>query len=240
MISLQCVTKRFAGGKTAVDALNLDVNAGEVFGYLGHNGAGKTTTLRMLVGLLAPDAGRVLVDNIDVAAHPLDVKRRIGFVPDNPDLYERLSGLEYLRFIADVFEVPEADRTERVLRLGDQLELTPDLNGRISVYSRGMRQKLAIMAALIHAPSVWILDEPMVGLDPKAAHALKGLMTAHARAGNTVLFSTHVLEVAERLCDRVAIIKQGKLIASGTVPELKALHGVDQSLEHIFLELTGS
>lgn len=237
MIALHNVTKRYQGGKVAVSNLTLEVRPGEIFGFLGHNGAGKTTTIKMLIGLLTPDEGRVTVGGIDVTRDPLAVKRQIGFVPDNPDLYERLTGLEYLNFIADVFEVPVSERQERILRLGDAFELTPDLKGRISGYSHGMQQKLALMSALVHQPPVWIMDEPMVGLDPKAAHVLKGLMAEHTKAGNTVFFSTHVLDVAEKLCDRVGIIKRGNLVACGTMDDLKQKYS-GESLENIFLELT--
>lgn len=239
LIKLAGVTKRYQGGKVAVDSLNLEVRPGEIFGFLGPNGAGKTTTIKLLIGLLTPDEGQIEVRGIDVLRDPVAAKRCIGYVPDNPDLYDRLTGLEYLNFIADVFEVPVRERQERILRFGDMFELTADLTGRISGYSHGMQQKLALISALVHQPPVWILDEPMVGLDPRAAHVLKGLMAEHVRAGNIVFFSTHVLEVAERLCDRVGIINHGKLVAYGTLAELRRSEG-DGSLEQIFLELTGA
>ena len=240
MISLQGVTKQFPGGKVAVDRLTLEVKGGEVFGFLGQNGAGKTTTLRMIVGLLQPDAGTITVDGIDVVAHPMEVKRRLGFVPDNPDLYERLSGLEYLTFIADVYGVAPEKRRSRILDLADRFELTAVLKERIGSYSHGMQQKLALLGALVHEPPVWILDEPMVGLDPRAAHLLKGLMAEHVKAGRTLFFSTHVLDVAEKLCDRLAIIRQGRLLAVGTMEELRQGRAAGESLESIFLELTGT
>jgi len=237
LISLRGVTKRYQGGKVAVDGLNLEIQPGEIFGFLGPNGAGKTTTIKMLVGLLTPDSGQVNVAGVDVLADPIAAKRRVGFVPDNPDLYDRLTGLEFLNFISDVYGVPVAERQERILRLGDMFELTADLKGRISSYSHGMQQKLALMSALVHEPPVWILDEPMIGLDPRSAHLLKGLMAEHVRAGNSVFFSTHVLEVAERLCDRVGIINHGRLVALGTLDELRQGDG-NETLEKIFLELT--
>ncbi len=236
MISLRGVTKRF-DGKVAVDDLSLEVRSGEVFGFLGHNGAGKTTTLRMIVGLLRPDAGAVVVDGVDVLADPLEAKRRIGFVPDNPDLYDRLTGLEYLNFLADVRRVPAQARLSRINDLAGRFELAADLGARIGSYSHGMQQKLALIGALVHDPPVWILDEPLVGLDPRAAHLLKGLMAEHVRAGRTLFFSTHVLDVAEKLCDRLAIIREGRLLAIGTLAELRQGR-VGESLESIFLELT--
>lgn len=237
MITLRGVTKRYSGGKVAVNNLNLEIRPGEIFGFLGPNGAGKTTTIKMIVGLLTPDSGQVTVDGVDVLADPLEAKRRIGYVPDNPDLYDRLTGLEFLNFIADVYGVPVAVREDRILRLGEMFELTGDLKGRISSYSHGMQQKLALMSALVHEPPVWILDEPMVGLDPRSAHLLKGLMSEHVRSGHTVFFSTHVLEVAERLCDRVGIINHGQLVACGTLDELRRGDS-GETLEKIFLELT--
>ena len=237
LISLRGVTKRYQGGKVAVDNLNLEIRPGEIFGFLGPNGAGKTTTIKLLVGLLTADAGQVQVGGIDVLADPIAAKRQVGYVPDNPDLYDRLTGLEFLNFIADVYGVPLDVRQEHILRLGNMFELTADLKARISSYSHGMQQKLAIISALVHNPPVWILDEPMVGLDPRSSHLLKGLMADHVRAGNTLFFSTHVLEVAERLCDRVGIIHHGRLIACGTLDELRRGDGSD-TLEKIFLELT--
>ncbi|MHB9145062.1 MAG: ABC transporter ATP-binding protein [Symbiobacteriia bacterium] len=248
MIELTNVSKSYRGGATkAVDGLTLAVRPGEIFGFLGPNGAGKTTTIKMLVGLLQPDEGTVRLDGVDVARDPLEAKRRIGYVPDNSELYDRLTGIEYLNFIGDVYGVAPAERTERIERLTGGFELTGALKDRIGSYSHGMQQKLALTAALLHEPPVWILDEPMVGLDPRSAHDLKQLMAAHCAQGNTVFFSTHVLEVAERLCDRVGIINKGKLIALGTMEELRwgqqggpQPGGVQpgESLEQIFLELT--
>jgi len=238
MIELQQVSKSYSrGGRKAVDNLTLTVPPGEVFGFLGPNGAGKTTTIKMMTGLLRPDAGTIRIDGFDMAREPLQAKARIGFVPDSPDVYDRLTGLEYLAFIGDIYGVPAVDRQRRIQMLGEQFELTDALGDRIESYSHGMQQKLVLMGALLHDPPVWILDEPMVGLDPKSAHTLKELMVQHTRRGRTLFFSTHVLEVAERLCDRVAIIKAGRIIACGTLDELR--HGqTGESLEEIFLELT--
>lgn len=223
----------------AVDDLSLTVRPGEIFGFLGPNGAGKTTTLRMMAGILTPDAGRVVIDGIDMAERPLEAKRRIGFVPDTPEVYERLTGLEYLRFLADVYGVDARRRRERIERLAGVFELEPALGDRIASYSHGMRQKLVLIGALLHDPPVWILDEPMVGLDPRSTHELKNLMHEHAAAGRTVFFSTHLLDVAERLCHRVAIIQKGRLIACGTLEELRAQAAAGSgTLESLFLELT--
>ncbi|MCL5676641.1 MAG: ABC transporter ATP-binding protein [Firmicutes bacterium] len=242
MIELSHVSKSYDKGmKKAVDDLTLEVRPGEIFGFLGPNGAGKTTTVKMLVGLLRADQGRVIVNGIDVARQPLEAKRQVGFVPDTPEVYDRLSGLEYLNFIGDVFGVPPAQRRERIEHLAETFELTGALKDRIGGYSHGMQQKLVLISALLNEPPVWVLDEPMVGLDPRSAHDLKQLMADHCARGNTVFFSTHVLEVAERLCDRVGIINKGRLIALGTMEELRQGEGRDgESLETIFLELTES
>lgn len=212
---------------------------GEIFGFLGPNGAGKTTTIKMIAGLLRPDAGTVQLGGVDVWSDPIEAKRRIGFVPDTPELYTQLTGLEYLNFVGDVYGVPVRQREEQVDRLGRMFELRDALGDRVASYSHGMQQKLALMGALLHKPPVWILDEPMVGLDPRSAHLLKELMAEHCKAGNIVFFSTHILEVAERLCDRVGIIKGGRLIACGTMDELRSQRSAGgESLEKIFLELT--
>jgi ABC-2 type transport system ATP-binding protein len=236
MIEMISVSKSYGGGtKKAVDNLNLTVRPGEVFGFLGPNGAGKTTTIKMIVGLLRPDSGSIRINGLDMQTRPLEAKRQIAFVPDTPEVYEKLTGLEYLNFIADIYGVPAAQRRERIERFAETFELTGALSDRISAYSHGMQQKLVLIGALLHSPPVWILDEPMVGLDPRSAHTLKELMVEHTRSGNTLFFSTHVLEVAEKLCDRVAIIKQGRIIAAGTLNELRQ---GSESLEDIFLELT--
>lgn len=238
MIELINVTKTYGGGtKKAVDNLSLTVKPGEIFGFLGPNGAGKTTTIKMIVGLHKPDSGTVKVNGYDIVTETLEAKRQMAFVPDTPEVYDRLTGLEYLNFIGDIYGVSPRDRQERIERFGAVFELTGALSDRISAYSHGMQQKLVLMSALLHNPPVWVLDEPMVGLDPRSAHNLKELMAEHTRAGNTLFFSTHVLEVAERLCDRVAIIKKGQIIACGTLDELRQGQA-GESLEKIFLELT--
>jgi ABC-2 type transport system ATP-binding protein len=238
MIEINGVSKSYGGGtKKAVDNLSLTVKPGEIFGFLGPNGAGKTTTLKMIVGLLRPDSGSVRINGYDITTQPLEAKRQMAFVPDTPEVYEKLTGLEYLNFIGDIYNVPVSQRGERIERFAETFELTGALGERISAYSHGMQQKLVLISALLHNPPVWILDEPMVGLDPRSAHTLKELMAEHTRNGNTLFFSTHVLEVAEKLCDRVAIIKQGRIIACGTIEELRQNQS-GESLEEIFLELT--
>jgi ABC-2 type transport system ATP-binding protein len=240
VLVLENLTKSYRKGEVkAVDDLSLTVRAGEIFGFLGPNGAGKTTTIKMIVGLLEPDAGRVLVNGRDLAREPLAVKRTLGYVPDEPNLYERLTGWEYLNFIADVFGVGAAERRQRLGELLPQFELETAVKDLVQSYSHGMRQKLALVAALLHAPDLWVLDEPLVGLDPRSAHIFKELLRRHCDEGHTVFFSTHVLEVAERLCDRVGIIKTGRLVACGTLDELRdARAAAPESLESIFLELT--
>ena len=238
MIEIKHLSKSYNKGSVkAVDDLNLNVRPGEIFGFLGPNGAGKTTTIKMMVGLLNPDSGTIRLAGFDTAENPLEAKRQTGYVPDNPDVYDRLTGIEYLNFLADVYEVPVKERCERISQLLDMFDLTDAVGDLIKSYSHGMKQKIVLTGALLHNPAVWILDEPMVGLDPKSSHLLKEYMRKHCDEGNTVFFSTHVLEVAEKLCDRIGIIKKGKLIAMGTMEELR--HG-DQadSLENIFLELT--
>lgn len=240
MLKLSNVSKTYRGsGVPAVRDLSLEVRPGEIFGFLGPNGAGKTTTIKMIVGLLLPDKGTITLDGIDVVKEPVRAKREIGYVPDNPDLYERVTGLEYLNFIADAFQVPPEERRRRISELLEMFELEHAIRDLVSSYSHGMKQKLALTGALLHNPKLFILDEPMVGLDPKSAKLFKDLMRSHCDKGNAVFFSTHILEVAERLCDRVGIIKKGQLIACGTMEELRAQRAsADESLEEIFLELT--
>ncbi len=238
MIDIRNISKSYNKGSVkAVDSLDLKVNKGEIFGFLGPNGAGKTTTIKMIIGLLNPDSGNILIDGTDISKDPITAKQKLGYVPDNPNLYDRLTGMEYLNFMADVYHVSAEERKERIehyLKMFDLKDAAADL---IKSYSHGMKQKTALTGALIHDPKLWILDEPMVGLDPKSAHLLKIQMREHCDKGNTVFFSTHVLEVAEKLCDRVGIIHKGRLIAIGTIDELK--HGDNKdSLENIFLELT--
>lgn len=238
MIEISSVSKSYnKGAVKAVDNLNLKVADGEIFGFLGPNGAGKTTTIKMIIGLLNPDEGRITINGADISRNTLEAKKNIGYVPDNPNLYERLTGTEYLNFMGDVYQVPGAERKERIEHYLDMFELKDAANDLIKSYSHGMKQKIALTGALIHNPAVWILDEPMVGLDPKSAHLLKEQMREHCNKGNTVFFSTHILEVAEKLCDRIAIIHKGRLIASGTMDELRQGDNKD-SLENIFLELT--
>lgn len=222
----------------AVDNLNLTVNDGEIFGFLGHNGAGKTTTIKMLTGIIKPTDGKVLINGIDIVAEPEKAKREFAYVSDNPDIFLRLTGIEYIKFMADIFEVPEEVRKDRLEKLASEFEMTHALNSKIASYSHGMRQKIILMASLIHEPNVWILDEPLTGLDPKSSYIFKKSMKEHARKGNIVFFSTHVLEVAEKLCDRVGIIKNGKLIAQGTIDEIKNNFSGNATLENIFMEMT--
>lgn len=232
MLHIENITKRY-GDKAAVDRLTLSIAPGEICGFIGHNGAGKTTTIKICCGILQPDEGRVLVNGTCVQDDPIACKRVIAYIPDNPDLYEYMSGIQYLNFIADIFAVPKAEREARIRRYADAFELTGDLAQPVSAYSHGMKQKLAIISALLHDPKLIIMDEPFVGLDPKAAHLLKQLMREHCDKGGAIFFSTHVLEVAEKLCDRVAIIRGGKLVTAGTMEEVRG----DSSLEDVFLEL---
>ena len=234
MLKIEHLTKNY-GDKKAVDNLNLHIKPGEIYGFIGHNGAGKTTTLKSVVGILQFDEGEILINGKSVRTAPLDCKRDIAYIPDNPDLYDFMTGIKYLNFIADIFKVSVADRQERIRKYADLFELTADLAQPIAAYSHGMKQKLAIIAAWLHRPKLIIMDEPFVGLDPKASHLLKGMMRDVCDAGGAIFFSTHVLEVAEKLCDKVAIIKGGKLIRSGTMEEVKG----DDSLETVFLELEG-
>ena len=234
MLNIQHLTKTY-GDKKAVDDLSLHIAPGEIYGFIGHNGAGKTTTLKATVGILRFDSGEITVGGVSVKENPLAVKKQIAYIPDNPDLYEYMSGIKYLNFIADVFGVGKAEREERIRRYADAFSLTDDLAQPVSAYSHGMKQKLAIISAWIHDPKLVIMDEPFVGLDPKAAHLPKGMMRDLCDAGGAIFFSTHVLEVAEKLCDKVAVIKGGRLVRSGTMAEVKG----DESLEEVFLELEG-
>ena len=234
MLVIQHLTKRY-GEKKAVDDLSLHIAPGEIYGFIGHNGAGKTTTLKSAVGILQFDEGEITIDGHSIKAEPLACKRELAYIPDNPDLYDFMTGIKYLNFVADIFGVGAAERQERIRRYAGAFELTDDLAQPIAAYSHGMKQKLAIIAAWLHQPKLILMDEPFVGLDPKAAHLLKGMMREVCDNGGAIFFSTHVLEVAEKLCDKVAIIKGGKLIRSGTMEEVKG----DDSLEEVFLELEG-
>ena len=234
MLRIEHLTKVY-GEKRAVDDLSLHIQPGEIYGFIGHNGAGKTTTLKAVAGILRFDAGEIYINGRSVKDAPLDCKREIAYIPDNPDLYEFMSGIKYLNFIADIFGVGADDRAARIADYAARFELTDALAQPIAAYSHGMKQKLAIIAAWLHAPRLIIMDEPFVGLDPKAAHLLKGMMREVCDNGGAIFFSTHVLEVAEKLCDKVAIIKEGKLIRFGTMDEVKG----DASLEQVLLELEG-
>lgn len=234
MLNIQHLTKAY-GGKKAVDDLSLHIRPGEIYGFIGHNGAGKTTTLKSCCGILQFDEGDILVDGVSIRQDPLACKRRLAYIPDNPDLYEYMTGIQYLDFVADVFGVTAADRAGRIRRYGDAFGLTEDLAQPVSAYSHGMKQKLAILSALVHAPRLLLMDEPFVGLDPRASHQLKVLMRQFCDEGGAIFFSTHVLEVAEKLCDKVAIIRGGRLIRAGTMEQVKG----DDSLEEVFLELEG-
>ena len=234
MLQIEHLTKRY-GDKKAVDDLNLHIRPGEICGFICHNGAGKTTTLKSVAGILQFDEGEIRIGGKSIRTDPLDCKRDLAYIPDNPDLYDYMSGIKYLNFIADVFGVSAADRQARIRDYGDRFELTGDLAQPIAAYSHGMKQKLAIIAAWLHQPKLILMDEPFVGLDPKASHLLKGMMHEVCAAGGAIFFSTHVLEVAEKLCDKVAIIQHGRLIRSGTMEEVKG----DDSLEDVFLELEG-
>lgn len=239
MIEIVNLSKSYNKGVVkAVDGLDLQVKAGEIFGFLGPNGAGKTTTIKMMVGLLKPDSGSVTINGHSITDNPLAVKKSISFVPDTPEVYEKLTGIEYLNFLGDVYGVPGAVRRERIIFLLDLFALSGAVGDLIQSYSHGMRQKIVLVGALLHEPEVFILDEPMVGLDPKSSNNLKNYMREHCDKGKTVFFSTHILDVAERLCDRIGIIHHGKLIACGTMDELKGLSESKETLENIFLELT--
>jgi len=232
MLKIDNLTKIF-GNKTAVDNVSLHIKSGEIYGFIGHNGAGKTTTIKCAIGILEFDKGNCYIDGVSIKENPLECKKKIAYIPDNPDLYNYMSGISYLKFIADVFEVSAKDREERIKKYSDLFEITDSLAEPISSYSHGMKQKLAIISAWIHEPKLVIMDEPFVGLDPKASHTLKEMMRELCDNGGAIFFSTHVLDVAEKLCDKIAIIKSGKLIKSGTMEEVKG----DESLEDAFLEL---
>ena len=234
MLNIEHLTKAY-GEKKAVDNISLHIAPGEIYGFIGHNGAGKTTTLKSVVGILQFDAGEITIDGISIKENPLECKRCFAYIPDNPDLYDYMTGIKYLNFIADIFGVGANERQARIRKYADAFELTADLAQPIAAYSHGMKQKLAIIAAWLHEPKLILMDEPFVGLDPKASHLLKKMMRQVCNEGGAIFFSTHVLEVAEKLCDKVAIIKNGKLIRSGTMEEVKG----DESLEDVFLELEG-
>ena len=234
MLRIENLTKTY-GKKKAVDHLSLHIRAGEIYGFIGHNGAGKTTTIKACCGILQFDQGEITVCGHSLRREPLACKRALAYIPDNPDLYEFMTGIDYLNFIGDIFRVPEEERRERIRLYVDSLELKEDLGEKISAYSHGMKQKLAVISAFLHEPKLIIMDEPFVGLDPKASHTLKQMMREHCDRGGAIFVSTHVLEVAEKLCDQVAMIKKGKLVASGSMEEVRG----QDSLEEVFLELEG-
>lgn len=232
MLTIKNLTKKY-GDKVAVDNLSLEIAPGEIYGFIGHNGAGKTTTIKACCGIIGFDEGEILIDGVSIKDKPLECKRKMAYIPDNPDIYDFLSGIKYLNFIADIYGIPKEEREQKIRKYADMFEITDSLGETISSYSHGMKQKLVIISALIHSPRLMILDEPFVGLDPKAAHTLKGLMAELCSQGGAIFFSTHVLEVAEKLCDKIAIIKSGKLVVSGKTADVIG----DDSLEDVFLEL---
>ena len=232
MLRIENLTKKY-GEKKAVDNLSLHIRPGEIYGFIGHNGAGKTTTLKSAVGILNFDEGEIFINGTSLKKDPLQCKRDLAYIPDNPDLYDFMTGIKFLNFVADIFGVPARERQEKLNTYADLFELTRDLAQPLSAYSHGMKQKLSVIAAWLHDPKLIVMDEPFVGLDPKAAFKLKEMMREHCLGGGAIFFSTHVLEVAEKLCDKVAIIKQGRLIKSGTMEDVRG----DESLEEVFLEL---
>ena len=234
MLKIEGLTKLYDGFR-AVDNLSLHIEKGTIYGFIGHNGAGKTTTIKCCTGILGFDEGRIEIDGVDISVDPMGCKQKMAYIPDNPDLYEFLSGIKYINFIADVYGVPQAEREERTAKYSEMFGLVNDLAQPISAYSHGMKQKLALIAAFVHSPKLIIMDEPFVGLDPKASYLLKEEMRRHCDNGGAIFFSTHVLEVAEKLCDQIAIIKNGKLVTSGTMEEVKG----NTTLEDVFLELEG-
>ncbi|AEY64495.1 ABC transporter ATP-binding protein [Clostridium sp. BNL1100] len=233
MLTISNLSKTYKGGKKAVDNLTLEIQKGDIYGFIGHNGAGKTTTIKCVTGILEFSEGDIRIGGKSIKTDPLECKRMIAYIPDNPDLYENMTGIQYLNFITDVFSIPAKEREKSIKEYADMMELTGSLGDLISSYSHGMKQKLAIISALVHNPSLYIMDEPFVGLDPKAAHTLKEIMKEKCRQGSAIFFSTHVLEVAEKLCNKIAIIKDGKLITSGETDTVRG----NSSLEQLFLEL---
>lgn len=233
MLEIKNFSKAYSKDKKAVDNISIKVNSGEIFGFIGHNGAGKTTTIKSVVGILEFSEGDIIINNVSIKKSPMECKRVMAYIADNPDLYESLTGIQYLSFIADIYKVSKEQRESLIKYYGDKLELTRYLGDLISSYSHGMKQKLAVISALIHKPKLLVLDEPFVGLDPKAAHTLKEIMREICNEGSAIFFSTHVLEVAEKLCNKIAIIKGGKIVAEGTTEEVKG----NSSLEDVFMEL---
>lgn len=237
MIEIKNISKEYQKNKKVINDVNLEIKDGEIFGFLGPNGAGKTTTIKMITGILEIDEGDILIDGKSIKKEPIEAKKQIGFVPDNPDVFLKLKGIEYLNFMADIYEVSTQDRVKRIKELSEKFEINNVLNNKIESYSHGMRQKLIIIGVLLHNPKNWILDEPMTGLDPKSSFELKNMMREHANQKNTVFFSTHILDVAERLCDRIGIIDKGKLLFVGTYEDLKKELKENKSLEELFMEI---
>ena len=237
MIKIQNVSKSYKKGSKVVDNLNLEIKDGEIFGFIGQNGAGKTTTIKMITGILEIDEGDIFIDDKSITKEPVEAKKQMGLVPDSPDMFLKFSGIEYLNFIADCFNVSKEDRIKRIEELSKEFEIYDELENKIESYSHGMRQKIVIIGVLLHNPKNWILDEPITGLDPKSSFDLKALMKEHARKGNTVFFSTHILEIAEKLCDRIAIINKGKIVFVGTLNELKNMYKDKNTLEEIFIDI---
>lgn len=238
MIEIKNVSKAYSKGKKAVDEINLEIKDGEIFGFLGPNGAGKTTTIKMIVGILDIDEGDIVIDGKSIRKEPIQAKKQIGFVSDNPDMFLKLKGIEYLNLVADIYEIEKEVREKRIIELSKQFEIYEVLNDKIQSYSHGMRQKIIMVSVLLHNPKNWILDEPLTGLDPKAAFYVKNKMKEHAKENNTVFFSTHILEVAEKLCDRIAIINHGKIVFVGTQEEINKEMKQNASLEELFMEIT--
>lgn len=238
MIEIKNVSKSYKKGKKVIDNINLEIRDGEIFGFLGPNGAGKTTTIKMITGILDIDEGDILIDGNSIKTNPLEAKKRFGLVPDNPDIFIKLKGIEYLNFIADIYKISEEERIEKIKNLSKQFEMENVLNNKIQSYSHGMRQKIVIMATLLHDPQNLILDEPMTGLDPRSSFDLKIIMRERTKQNKSVFFSTHILEVAERLCDRVGIINRGRLVFIGTYEEMKREFNKNASLEELFMEIT--
>lgn len=237
MIEIKNISKEYKKNKKVINDVNLEIKDGEIFGFLGPNGAGKTTTIKMITGILEIDEGDILIDGKSIKKEPIEAKKQIGLVPDNPDVFLKLKGIEYLNFMADIYEVSTQDRVKKIKELSEKFEINNVLNNKIESYSHGMRQKLIIIGVLLHNPKNWILDEPMTGLDPKSSFELKNMMREHANQKNTVFFSTHILDVAERLCDRIGIIDKGKLLFVGTYEDLKKELKENKSLEELFMEI---
>ena len=237
MISIKNVSKSYKKGNRVIEDLNLEIQDGEIFGFIGLNGAGKTTTIKMITGILEIDEGDIFIDGKSIIKEPIEAKKNFGYVPDNPDMFLKFTGIEYLNFIGDCYKVPKTDRIKKIEQLAKDFDIYYDLNNKIESYSHGMRQKIVIIGVLLHNPKNWILDEPITGLDPKSSFDLKKIMKDHAKSGNTVFFSTHILEIAEKLCDRIAIINNGKIIFVGTLDELREKYGSKKSLEEIFVNI---